>query len=115
LPFRIEPDRILIATVQREHATAMKGKKEWTAKRETDAAKELKQELGMHPSEFLFLEFLYRNREQVRRGIPLLLAERGTHAATIGPILKRYFTPARDGYFSLDLKKKIVREILGLP
>lgn len=91
--------------------------------RETKRSKEFQRQLGgIHPSEFLFSEFLYRNRGKLRAGTKLYmeLSDYETDIEIYRPIIARFFKekPVRidketDTYlFELSMEKKRVKEIL---
>jgi len=93
----------------------------WNAKIESERQKEFKQELGIHPSEFILSEFLSRKKEMIvsRKAIVDLRVERGI-LPTYAGLIERFFYPRPfstngfSGYFMLNPERKRVREILGL-
>jgi len=105
----------------------------WSSELETQASKKLQAKLnGMHPSEFILCEFLYRNRaklkERINQGKPALrlwggVMSSGSYGITpddlrkiYNPLIERFFGKYNQEKFgwSLNPNKKRVKVILGL-
>lgn len=120
--YRVDRD-IFILAVQRERTQYAKGffGFRWSAEEETKASKEFQEQLGgIHPSEFLLSEFLYRNRAAIRAGMNVFLYER--NPKRYGPLIDRFFkrsTETSSEYhppkFELSREKRRVKEILEAP
>lgn len=84
---------------------------------ETLAAKKFKQELGVHPAEFLLSEFIYRMRDRIRAGVPVFISRQyGEKIHNYAPLLERFFEKnSRSGYYKLSLKKRRVTELVNAP
>ncbi len=124
----------LIRSIQRERTQYSKTRKgiKWNAKKETKESRKFAEKLGMHPSEFLFSEFLFRNANQIQENIRktgksdvFLMAEHEINITEIhklyAPLIDRFFyrkpsfvVSKNVRGFELSLNKKRVREILGL-
>jgi hypothetical protein len=91
-----EREELVILSIQRERSKGNPSEYDPRvllpkAKLETEASKKLQAELGMHPSEFLLSEFIYRNRKQIRKGIPVFLRVKGDTAKIYKPLVERFF------------------------
>lgn len=95
---------------------------------ETKRSKQFQEKLGVHPSEFLLSEFIYRNRKQIRRrlkegGVGVCLVDTPVNEMpqVYKPIIDGFFekTPVEskgfDGpYYRLNLNKERVKRLLGI-
>ncbi|MFA4906952.1 MAG: hypothetical protein WC602_01645 [archaeon] len=85
-------------------------------------SEELRKKLGVHPSEFLLQEFIWRNRKDILFGKKLFfLLDRNMRGEVITyrPILDRFFVRSKEKIsdelevYELSPKKRRVREALG--
>jgi len=92
---------------------------------EKKASDLFKEDLGMHPAEFLLSEFVHRHREEIKNGVTLRLVLRKKYAEDViyKALRDRFFdrNPLRfkDGSteyyaFDLNMKRKRAKQILGI-
>jgi hypothetical protein len=131
---------LLVSSVQRERTKYKKLKVydrtyfEWSPELETQASKEFQKKLGLHPAEFLFLEFLHENRNKILErikqgsgGVYLLRSDIERRMHLYKPLIERFFEkklvqvscpgicgPITMFAYKLNLRKKRVKQILGL-
>jgi len=98
-------------------ADSKRGEYWWSKKKETASANKLKEALGVHPSEYLFTEFLYRFRKQIAsRKFKVQLKVLNEPDSIYGPIVSRFCKPNSvvPGVYELSFDKRRVRAALGL-
>ena len=89
----------------------------WNAEKETYASKQFQESLGKHPAEFLLSQFILQNREAVLKGAKIRLVPDAGSQQTWGQymaLVDRFFVRDPGKGFQLSMKKKRVRELLGL-
>jgi len=73
-------------------------------------------ELGMHTSEFIFREFLYRHRDEILSGRTRLILKPSWMSGRVGltyhTLINRYFKKISKGVYELNLDKKRTKELL---
>ncbi len=127
-PFR-GSEALVVYSTQRTRTAYMRRLpfwSEWSPEMETAKSKEFQKQLGMHPAEFLLSEFIYRHRDEIMKGTPVLLRiAKGFHPIDANiemiylPLVERFFkklpVPAGANMvdFELNLQKRRVKEILG--
>ena len=90
---------------------------EWDPAEETHASRQFQEKLGKHPAEFLLSQFILQNKEAILKGAKVSLipsAGNGRTWAQYMALVDRFFVRDPGKGFALSLKKKRVRELLGL-
>ncbi len=122
LPFLINGSRLIVLGVQRENSTLgtfIDHRQFWEGKHlpaEREVARELRQRLGVHPSEVLFTQLLYRFRNRLSSG-RLKLEMKKLEKHDNPHLAERFFKRVTDSharYYTLNTDKRRVREALGL-
>jgi len=127
LAYRKIENRIYISAIQRERTqyTIRKGETFWDSEKETEASKELQRELGIHPSEYILIEFLKRFSDEIKKGTTILLKidKKEINSRTYflyKALIERFFKrkPIRKNaeieIYALSLEKERVKKALGI-
>ncbi|MEK6958967.1 MAG: hypothetical protein AABW59_02890 [archaeon] len=89
----------------------------WDPAKETHSSKLFQDKLGKHPAEFLLSQFILQNKEAILAGGKVKLAPQAGSQESWNrymALVDRFFVYSPQKGFELSLKKKRVKELLGL-